>query len=853
MKHELTGRKFRILDMEITTVLLMIGITYVIGVQELEQSGDEDTFMFPDGEYEKAILIPSELITMDMPQRVNNHEVRSRKVRLIPEGKDVTKRYYQNPGGQFKYRVVFSFGRVNHSSNIGRLAITHGAQGILPESLQPFMMATIYVNDTGYWLGEESDLPNTGEQKGIQYGVFSDYLREGEYLFVCGIYWHDNMHPMFTPKNINLAYRRTSLGEAKDIDMSIQHGGNYLIGTMSKSYKSYREMVGHWTCGTREIEIGGMHIVDATPDNIKPCTNKDSENTQKALQLQEGQPFQVNLDSAQTMASGVQYAFITWRFNISLWLIKTHYPICTGHTMNQVRSLYQWLISKNTRARHHLRNGKSRGKRDMVDTILGGVGAGMGIINQADISVLKTKLAAIASNSKNGFEVQREINQIISNLQQGHIDTSIGVATDVIQHFKMFVENMQADGRNISWALACTQGQVELSTNIKLAIQTLYNGQWPYELISQATAALPELLTFTHSKWWASAWIGCINHNLETCYASSLIPYTSSPLEVVYKVTSIGILTGGSTLLHPRLDHPHVIRKDGVWKQVDISLCLHRNQDILCTPGQDRLVEDKCWNNSSVCVLDGEFITKDKTPVTYLGHQRICFFLLNITNVTLITSQCSITTAVDKGAWCTLGNVTEIQTPSWRYVFPTIANLSIDIEYHNPVNLQALNLGMGKELHDWLIRFDQDEYLLRKLRQEGANATIVIHHDQKELKHITHLLENNAKGYWWEVIFGHSSAANGILNFLIHPIVVLLIVAVVLSLLQIYMCCMTRYLYKRLQALSMEIEIQTKYKIASCELDVPKSLEEHLLKCDNCGRQGHSRGKCLIPERYNRL
>ncbi|XP_073516667.1 uncharacterized protein [Phyllobates terribilis] len=74
----------------------------------------------------------------------------------------------------------------------------------------------------------------------------------------------------------------------------------------------------------------------------------------------------------------------------------------------------------------------------------------------------------------------------------------------------------------------------------------------------------------------------------------------------------------------------------------------------------------------------------------------------------------------------------------------------VDLKYHTPVNLQALSLGMGKELGEWLVKFNKDEYLLMKLNQEKANATILLHHDQNELKEVTHLLENNAKGYWWE-------------------------------------------------------------------------------------------------------
>ena len=57
----------------------------------------------------------------------------------------------------------------------------------------------------------------------------------------------------------------------------------------------------------------------------------------------------------------------------------------------------------------------------------------------------------------------------------------------------------------MSWALACTQGQAELSTNIKLIVQSLYEGQWPYELASQLSKILPKHISFTNPKWWSNA------------------------------------------------------------------------------------------------------------------------------------------------------------------------------------------------------------------------------------------------------------------------------------------------------------------------------------------------------------
>ncbi|XP_073411835.1 uncharacterized protein [Dendrobates tinctorius] len=650
---------------------------------------------------------------------------------------------------------------------------------------------------------------------------------------------------MFRPKRITLTYREAYIGDATEVEMPVQQGPNFIIGSMSKPYESYREMVGYWACGAPEIEIGEMHIIDAAPDYMKPCVTNESDSNQQTMYLEEGHPLQVNLDSTQTIASDVQYAFVTWRVNISLWLIKTYYPICTGYTLNHVHALYRWFTNKNSgnQIRHNnkLFNSKNdRGRRDTFSTLLGGLRTGMGVINEADIGSLRTKLIDIATNSKKGFEVQRKINDVINNLQQDHVNTYIGVAKDFIQHFKELIEDTLARGRNMSWALVCTQGQMELSTNIKLAVQAVYDGQWPFEWLSQATTVLPELMSCTHSKWWVNTWVGCNNYDFEKCYASSFIPYTNSHLELIHKISSIGILTGDSTLLHHRLEHPQVIRRNGKWKRVDISLCIQRNHHVLCTPGQFRLVEDKCWNHSSTCILDGESISKDKAPIFYLGHQRACFFLLNTANVSIATQHCYVMTSVARGAWCTLSAVTKIKTTNWDYVIPTIANLSIDLKYHSPVNLQALSLGMGKELGEWLVKFNRDEYLLMKLNQEKANATILLHHDQNELKEVTHLLENNAKGYWWEVIFGHSNAANGI--------VILLIVSVILILLQVYMCCVTRYLYRKIQSLT--VKGQANVKIASCDTAVQIPIEfKEIVICENCGRRGHSKKGCLIQKR----
>ncbi|XP_073486756.1 uncharacterized protein [Aquarana catesbeiana] len=389
----------------------------------------------------------------------------------------------------------------------------------------------------------------------------------------------------------------------------------------------------------------------------------------------------------------------------------------------------------------------------------------MGVVNGVDTDLLRNKLSAIASDSKQSFVAQREINDILDNIQQRHINTQVKVAQDFIRHFKRLVDSVVTQGKNMSWALACTQGQAELSTNIKLIVQSLYGGQWPYELASQFSKILPKHISYTNPSWWSNAWIGCTNLDYERCYASSLIPYTEVQTQSVYSVISMGLVTGDSTLLHLRLTYPHVIREDGSWRQVDISLCRRHDHDILCMPGQYTVVDEKCWEDSSLCVLDGENIASKGTPVYYLGHRRVCFFVLKDTNVSLVMELgCSVNLTIARGAWCTLGSVSEIQTQEWNYVVPHIANLSVDVNQNSPVNLRALNLGMGRKIQEWLTDWDRDESLMRMLQQERANATIAIYHDQNVIKEVVQQLENDVGGSWWEVILRHSSKANSILN-----------------------------------------------------------------------------------------
>lgn len=58
---------------------------------------------------------------------------------------------------------------------------------------------------------------------------------------------------------------------------------------------------------------------------------------------------------------------------------------------------------------------------------------------------------------------------------------------------------------------------------------------------------------------------------------------------------------------------------------------------------------------------------------------------------------------------------------------------------------------------------------------KGKKTLITVHHDTDTIKRVFKRLEEHLSHHWWDVLFGWSPTATGLLNALVHPIIVLLI------------------------------------------------------------------------------
>ncbi|XP_077314547.1 uncharacterized protein LOC143934794 [Lithobates pipiens] len=110
----------------------------------------------------------------------------------------------------------------------------------------------------------------------------------------------------------------------------------------------------------------------------------------------------------------------------------------------------------------------------------------------------------------------------------------------------------------------------------------------------------------------------------------------------------------------------------------------------------------------------------------------------------------------------------------------------------------------------WLVDFGQQDEILNVLRDTEKQATIRLTHDQNRLIQVSHALDTDAKVSWWESLFGYSPNATAFLNILLHPVVVLICAALLLSLIQLIMCITIR----RMNTKAMRMCTSTRYLLS---------------------------------------
>ena len=305
--------------------------------------------------------------------------------------------------------------------------------------------------------------------------------------------------------------------------------------------------------------------------------------------------------------------------------------------------------------------------------------------------------------------------------------------------------------------------------------------------------------------WWMTQFHGCQNL---ICTVSSLIPVAGIEHRA-YTTVNLGTILSGTTVLHPRVQHDLMVYESEQPQMIDTDGCWRKEGVVLCQGKQDRIMRQQCWHKEGSCLMDAEELSQPY--VKYLGQGYWGWYQMS--NDALYSAyglNCTQRGTLPQGVYCTSSPVLGIDIAGTQGRTPITPEKRLDIKPDTPIHLQKLPLGFGAELKAWLVDFGQQDEILNVLKDAEKQATIRLTHDQNKLIQVSHALEEDAKISWWESIFGYSPNASAFLDILLHPVVVLICVALLLSLMQVMMCITIR----RMNAKTMRMCTSTRYLLS---------------------------------------
>lgn len=123
-------------------------------------------------------------------------------------------------------------------------------------------------------------------------------------------------------------------------------------------------------------------------------------------------------------------------------------------------------------------------------------------------------------------------------------------------------------------------------------------------------------------------------------------------------------------------------------------------------------------------------------------------------------------------------NFTNIIGCDFSYSAPVTSYQLLQSTYMLIRDLLPTPIGMSLTLVKKLLQHSDRKRLLKEARANGQNPLITVHRDAEEIQRVLERIKKYRRHEWWDTLFGWSPTATGISDTMLHPVVVLLVLAV---------------------------------------------------------------------------
>ena len=140
-------------------------------------------------------------------------------------------------------------------------------------------------------------------------------------------------------------------------------------------------------------------------------------------------------------------------------------------------------------------------------------------------------------------------------------------------------------------------------------------------------------------------------------------------------------------------------------------------------------------------------------------------------------------------------------------------------------DLLLTSIGMDLTLVKKFLQHHDLRQLLERAREEGQRTLITVHHDTEEIHRVLDRVKKDGEHRWWEAFLGWSPKTTGILNLMLHPVVILLLLTCLCLLLIIILYFKVWHMMKQIALLQ-----SSRVCTLTTEGDKPLKLENFPIK-----------------------
>ncbi|XP_068280354.1 uncharacterized protein [Nyctibius grandis] len=410
---------------------------------------------------------------------------------------------------------------------------------------------------------------------------------------------------------------------------------------------------------------------------------------------------------------------------------------------------------------------KSRQQRDLT----GALGTGLGILNGIDSEILINKLASLGDDMT---KLQQPLQSSLSALgtHQWLLSKVLPqwLETEERDH-ELIIDALKIAQDNISLALSCTQAQLWIQSVSASIIREGEEGTFPIEIRKIVWDKATELERELQS-WWT-----LVNFTYDSSTNTAItfvLTIRNSSISLLYPIIALGLNHNG-TVLYPSEHRAWARKINKNWQTVNLDSCITRTQLGFICESNTIDAQDICLDTEqNICHFEIHPDSRQKTLLVYTGHGCVCLR----TACDSLTIEYEVV-QIDNHSNLCICNFTKIVGCDFSYQAPVTSHQLIKSNYTLFHQLSPVPIGMNLSLVKQLMNHTDLTEILQDVKESGQKTLITVHHDTEKIYKVLKRIKEDTTHNWWDILFGWSPTATGILNMIRHPVIILLILVLV--------------------------------------------------------------------------